>query len=330
MIAMGVFRIAGRGRTGPVPSTPVQAASQQGCRRRHAAVVAAGLRVRRRRAHGYGGHRDGCARVPAPRVAQRGADADRDGGMLAHAVHGRHVPGHGFTWCRSPHQTVIAQVAGHVYGDRSVGFFLFQAFTALLLFLAANTSFNAFPRLPAILADDGFIPASSRSAATAWRSRRDHACWRRGGQLVVAFGGETHAADPAVRRRRVHRLHHQPVGHGPALAAGHEPRAGAPALAINAIGALLTGIVAVVVTSAKARRSPGSSGPDPDPGAIMLFIRRQYDGQAEELASATTSSSAGPSATQRVVIPVNGINRSVVQAVSSGAGARPSMLQASS
>ena len=50
-------------------------------------------------------------------------------------------------------QTVISQIAGRVYGDGSIPFFLFQGFTALLLVLAANTSFNAFPRLLAILAD---------------------------------------------------------------------------------------------------------------------------------------------------------------------------------
>ena len=54
-------------------------------------------------------------------------------------------------------QTVISQVARTVYGD-GVPFYLFQAFTALLLFLAANTSFNAFPRLLAILAGDGYMP----------------------------------------------------------------------------------------------------------------------------------------------------------------------------
>ena len=40
----------------------------------------------------------------------------------------------------------------------SIPFFLFQGFTALLLVLAANTSFNAFPRLLAILAIDGYMP----------------------------------------------------------------------------------------------------------------------------------------------------------------------------
>ena len=39
-----------------------------------------------------------------------------------------------------------------MFGDGSLGFYLFQAFTALILILAANTSYNAFPRLAAILA----------------------------------------------------------------------------------------------------------------------------------------------------------------------------------
>ena len=39
-----------------------------------------------------------------------------------------------------------------------MGFYLFQTFTALILILAANTSFAAFPRLAAILAEDYFFP----------------------------------------------------------------------------------------------------------------------------------------------------------------------------
>jgi amino acid transporter len=56
------------------------------------------------------------------------------------------------------HRTVIAQVAAIAYGENSIGFYLFQTFTALILFLAANTSYNAFPRLAAILARDGYMP----------------------------------------------------------------------------------------------------------------------------------------------------------------------------
>jgi len=62
----------------------------------------------------------------------------------------------------------------------------------------------------------------------------------------------------------------------------------------------------------------------------MLFIRRQYAAQAEELAVRDDMVFDRPHRKQRVVIPVNGINRSVVQAVMFGKSlvADPSMLQA--
>ena len=50
-------------------------------------------------------------------------------------------------------------------------FYLFQIATALILFLAANTSFNAFPRLAAILAEDGYMPRQFASGATASPTR---------------------------------------------------------------------------------------------------------------------------------------------------------------
>ena len=55
-------------------------------------------------------------------------------------------------------QTVVAQVATTVFGTDSIGFYMFQTFTALILILAANTSYNAFPRLAAILAQDNLMP----------------------------------------------------------------------------------------------------------------------------------------------------------------------------
>jgi hypothetical protein len=56
-------------------------------------------------------------------------------------------------------RTVIAQVAGSVYGGYdSVGFFAVQAFTAAILVLAANTAFNGFPILASLLSADGFMP----------------------------------------------------------------------------------------------------------------------------------------------------------------------------
>jgi amino acid transporter len=56
-------------------------------------------------------------------------------------------------------RTVIAQVASAVFGgSHSIGFFFVQATTALILVLAANTAFNGFPLLGAILARDKNLP----------------------------------------------------------------------------------------------------------------------------------------------------------------------------
>src|SRR5205085_9437308 len=53
--------------------------------------------------------------------------------------------------------SVVALVATTAFGTGPL-YYLFQIATALILFLAANTSFNAFPRLAAILAQDGYMP----------------------------------------------------------------------------------------------------------------------------------------------------------------------------
>ncbi|WP_306334085.1 APC family permease [Streptomyces sp. KL118A] len=62
--------------------------------------------------------------------------------------------------CGSLHQrTVIAQLAAAVFGgEHSVGFYVIQAATALILILAANTAFNGFPLLASILARHRYLP----------------------------------------------------------------------------------------------------------------------------------------------------------------------------
>jgi amino acid transporter len=56
---------------------------------------------------------------------------------------------------------VIDQISGTVFGKTGPFSFLYistQVFTALVLVLAANTSFAGFPRLASLLARDGFMP----------------------------------------------------------------------------------------------------------------------------------------------------------------------------
>ena len=222
----------------------------------------------------------------------------------------------GITHLELPQQrTVISQVAGRVYGEASIPFYLFQAFTALLLFLAANTSFNAFPRLLAILAGDSHMPRQ-------FALRGDRLAFSYGiivlavvaSSLIVLFNGETHLLIPlyavgvfidfTISQAGMirHWLRERPEG--------WQRR-----LAINAFGCTLTAIVAVVVAVAKAPASLLVLALIPLLVAMMVFIRRQYDGQAEELHVREDTVFAGPHREQRVVVPVNGINRAVVQAV---------------
>jgi amino acid transporter len=212
-------------------------------------------------------------------------------------------------------QTVISQIAARVYGAGSIPFFLFQGFTALLLVLAANTSFNAFPRLLAILSLDGFMPRQ-------FSFRGDRLAYSYGiivlatvaAFLIWLFQGETHLLIPLyavgvfidftisqsgmIRHWRRER-----------------PPGWRRRLAINAFGATLTGIVAVVVTVAKAPQSLIVLALIPVLVGIMSFIHRQYSAQEAELKVRDDFVVPTPHREQRVVIPVNGINRAVVQAV---------------
>ena len=57
--------------------------------------------------------------------------------------------------------TVISEIGKLVYGSGvggSVLFFILQAATAIILILAANTSYTGFPFLVSFVAEDSFLP----------------------------------------------------------------------------------------------------------------------------------------------------------------------------
>lgn len=62
--------------------------------------------------------------------------------------------------CTSPQPSLMAQIASATFGAGSIAFFVIQAATACVLLLAANTAFNGFPLLGAVLARDGYAPKS--------------------------------------------------------------------------------------------------------------------------------------------------------------------------
>ncbi len=54
-------------------------------------------------------------------------------------------------------ETVVSMLTRQIFGENFL-YFNIQAATALILFLAVNTSFQDFPRLSSIMAKDGFMP----------------------------------------------------------------------------------------------------------------------------------------------------------------------------
>ena len=70
--------------------------------------------------------------------------------ILALRVHANAQP--------SGNPSVISQVAQGAFGSKTLLFYLYQAATAGILILAANTAFNGFPVLSSILAQSRFLP----------------------------------------------------------------------------------------------------------------------------------------------------------------------------
>ncbi len=212
--------------------------------------------------------------------------------------------------------SVISLVAGAVYGDGTIVHVVFLLATMLILFLAANTSYNAFPRLAALLAEDGYMPRQF-----AFRGDRLAYSWgivllsAVAVGLVALFGGTTTLLIPLyavgvfvcfslsqtgmVR----HWLRNRGSGWGRRLA-------------INGLGALVTIVVLAIVVYEKFFAGaylvviliPLLVG-------MMLFINRQYRASAAHLAIDPNVVIPPPQRDDRVVVPVTGINRAVVQAV---------------
>ncbi|WP_350348730.1 APC family permease [Agromyces sp. G08B096] len=196
-------------------------------------------------------------------------------------VHYAEVPCNLIGWegcATEPQPSLMAQVAAATFGDGSVPFYVIQASTALVLLLAANTAFNGFPLLGSVLARDGYAPKSLST-------RGDRLIYSNGviilalaasvillvfqanltvliqlyiiGVFVSFTLGQTGMVRHWLRElarlrhpagsKRERRPAHPPTPDDRALSRGAMLRA----LVINAVGALMTAVVLIVVTVTK-------------------------------------------------------------------------------
>jgi amino acid transporter len=157
----------------------------------------------------------------------------------------------------SPQRSLIAQVAAATFGNNSILFFVLQAATAAVLLLAANTAFNGFPLLGSVLAKDGYAPKSLNT-------RGDRLIYSNGVLLlalaaclilVVYRANLTVLIQLYIIGVFVSFTLGQTgmVRHWLSLLKTNPPNRGSiiRSLSINGFGALLTGVVLIVVTITK-------------------------------------------------------------------------------
>ena len=215
--------------------------------------------------------------------------------------------------------SVVSLVSGAVYGDGTIAHTVFLVSTMLILFLAANTSYNAFPRLAALLAIDGYMPRQ-------FSYKGDRLAYSWGivllaavaAGLVALFGGTTTLLIPlyavgvfvCFSLSQAGMVRHWLRVRGPAWRGR---------LAINGLGAIATTVVLAIVVYEKF-----FGGAYlvviliPLLVAVMLFIHRQYQASAAQLSIPPDAVIPSPRREDRVVVPVAEIDRAVVQAVNLG------------
>lgn len=148
-------------------------------------------------------------------------------------------------------ETVMSQMARHVFGGAGVAYWVLQICTFAILILAANTAFADFPRLASILSKDRYLPRQ-------FANRGDRLVFSNGiiilgmfaALLIVAFGGKTNALIPlyAVGVFIAFTLSQA----GMVVHHRHEREPGwQRGLVINAIGCVATFVVALIVMISK-------------------------------------------------------------------------------
>jgi uncharacterized membrane protein YhaH (DUF805 family) len=161
--------------------------------------------------------------------------------VLAHRLHP--IP--------NENETVLSQLARHVYGGSGLLYWIMQITTFAILILAANTAFADFPRLSSILAKDRYLPRQ-------FANRGDRLVFSNGvvilsvfaGLLVIAFGGDTTRLIPlyavgvfiAFTLSQAGMVIHHRTDRAPGWQRG---------AVVNAIGCVATAIVALVIMISK-------------------------------------------------------------------------------
>lgn len=227
----------------------------------------------------------------------------------------------GISWLAYQHsiipkidETVVSQLAHVTFGTGAV-YYAVQIGTMILLILAANSAFAGFPHLASILARDGFMPHQMKTFGDRLVFSNGiiilgfFACL-----LLVLFQGDTHALIPLYAIGVFVSFTISQSG----MVRSWLKRKGAhwrKKLVVNGVGAFTTGIATVIIATTKFR----------DGSWIVLLlvallilmfrgIRSHYKAVKEQISLSRDSRPPRPRR-NLILIPISGVNRSVVRAV---------------
>ena len=211
-------------------------------------------------------------------------------------------------------ETVVSQIARATFGGRGWPYYAVQAATMAILVLAANTAYADFPRLASIMARDRFLPRQ-------FMNQGDRLAFSNGililsvlaSVLLVVFEGDTHALIPLYMIGVFVSFTLSQAGMVIHWRRLREPGWRSSAV-INGFGAIVTGIVLVIVAMTKAAE-----------GAWIIIVmipvlvgifevtRRHYDHVAAELT--LRGWRPEPAGRHVVIVPIGGLQRAVVKAL---------------
>ncbi len=233
-----------------------------------------------------------------------------------------------------PQRTAIAQLASSVFGGvHSPAFYYIQATTALVLVLAANTAYNGFPMLASILAQHRLLPGQMRT-------RGDRLAFSNGIIMLAVVAGTLLVVYQASVTRLIQlyilgvftsftlsqigmvRHWNRELGR---VVLGSVRTSHQVARLINAVGAVLTGLVLVIVVVTK---FTGGAYlvviAVPVLWVMMEAISRHYARVATELAR-TADGRRLPSHVHAVVL-VSNLRQPSMRAIAYARATRPTTL----
>ncbi|TWP37055.1 APC family permease [Leekyejoonella antrihumi] len=255
-------------------------------------------------------------------------DPDAPGRLL---LNGHPVPGY-------QEDTVLGQLAHAVFAGFTPGVVYVSIVTGVILVLAANTAFNGFPVLASILARDGFLPRQLHT-------RGDRLAYSNGilflaGAaifLIIMYDAQTtrliqlyivgvfvsFTTSQTGMIRHWNRL----LGKGDVSLS--ERRRMHRSRAINAVGAVMAGVVLVVVLLTKFTHGAGYAvGAMVVLFVMMMAIQRHYDHVKEELEVLDDGEEQLLPSRVHAIVLVSKIHKPTMRALAYARATRPSVLEA--